>query len=260
MTDALFAREEGAKGGPIVFLHGFGGCSGLWSHVASGFAAENRTFAYDLPGHGGSVAWPDAGPAKIAVRAVLADLETRGLEQVHLVGHSMGGAVAALIALAKPERVASLTLLAPGGFGEEINGALLRRYAAAMTESEIEACLKAMAGPKGLASNDAVGILAAMRGRVGQTERLIEIAAAISRDDRQGVIPRAALATLGMQVSVVWGMADPLLPYRQTEGLPPTFVLHSAEGVGHMLAEEAPELVTDIVRRTIAGSIGATGS
>ena len=44
---------------------------------------------------------------------------------MHLVGHSLGGAVAALVAAAKPTRVASLSLIAPAGIGTAINGAFL---------------------------------------------------------------------------------------------------------------------------------------
>ncbi|MGT2467378.1 alpha/beta fold hydrolase [Mesorhizobium atlanticum] len=94
-------------------------------------AAEARVLAYDLPGHSHSLQCEGMGGAKPAARAILADLAARQLTKVHLVGHSMGGAVATLMALADSGRVASLTLLAPGGFGPEINAALLRRYAAA---------------------------------------------------------------------------------------------------------------------------------
>jgi pimeloyl-ACP methyl ester carboxylesterase len=206
--------------------------------------------AYDLPGHGQSLEFAGAGPAKLAAGAILADLDRRGIDRVHLCGHSMGGAIATLMALSAPGRVRSLTLLAPGGFGEEIDGQLLRRYAAATSESELAEALSGMAGP--LASIPEAGLagLAAMRARPGQTRKLIGIAEAISRGNRQGVIGRPALEGLAMPVAVLWGTEDPVLPWRQTHGLPSRFVLHAVDGAGHMLIEEAPEIVLRAIRET----------
>lgn len=247
----LFASEIGAGVPPIVFLHGFGGSHGVWRAIADALAGQHRTIAYDLPGHGRSLRWPDAGSAKVAMKAVLADLGARGIRKAHLVGHSMGGAIAALTAIAEPELVASLTLLAPGGFGEEINGPLLRRYGAARSEGEIRACLAAMSGPRAVISDVAVREAIEMRAAPGQTEKLVEIAAAITRNDRQGAISRDSLAALTMPVSVAWSPEDSVLPYGQTANLPPHFALHTVEGSSHMLPEEAPDTVADIIRRTI---------
>ena len=163
----------------------------------------------------------------------------------------MGGAVATLMALTEPERVASLTLLAPGGLGPEINGPLLRRYAAAADKGEIRACLAAMSGPQSLPSERIVDVLAEMRRRPGQLQKLVEIAAAMTRDDRQGVIPREQLDTLNMPVMVVWGTDDAVLPFTQADGLPAHFHLHHVLEAGHMLVEEAPDLVAEIVRRNM---------
>ena len=125
MASSLYAADRGAGSKTVVFLHGFGGCHAVWGEVTSALAPGVRTIAYDLPGHGLSLDFPGR-TAKAAAQAILADLAARGMKRVHLVGHSMGGAVATLMALS-PERVASLTLLAPGGFGPEINGPLMRR-------------------------------------------------------------------------------------------------------------------------------------
>ncbi|TIP61672.1 MAG: alpha/beta fold hydrolase, partial [Mesorhizobium sp.] len=162
------------------------------------------------------------------------DLAARQLTKVHLVGHSMGGAVATLMALADPGIVASLTLLAPGGFGPEINAALLRRYAAASGRRQIRASLAAMSAPRSLPPDHVVDALSLMRKQPGQLQALIDMAAAMTRDDRQGVIPRAQLDALDMPVMVVWGAEDPLLPVGQAEALPSHFHLHHVLDAGHM--------------------------
>jgi pyruvate dehydrogenase E2 component (dihydrolipoamide acetyltransferase) len=249
MTPSLYAAERGTGPKTIVFLHGFGGCHDDWRDVVAPLASGARTLAYDLPGHGLSLDFPGGGPAKVAANAVLADLSARGIKQAHLVGHSMGGAVAALMALGEPEKMASLTLLAPGGLGPEINGPLLRRYAAAAAEDEIHACLAAMSGP--LQHRVPLQRKIEMRQRPGQLRKLVEIAAAMTRDDRQGVIPCERLETLNMPVMVVWGTDDAVLPVSQAEGLPKHFHLHHVLETGHMLVEEAPGLVAAVVRRNM---------
>ena len=249
MTASLFVAEQGVGSKAIVLLHGFGGCHDVWREVISVLAPSTHTLAYDLPGHGMSLDFPGAGPAKVAARAVLADLSERRLKRVHLVGHSMGGAVAMLMALAEPGKVASLTLLAPGGLGPEINGPLLRRYGGAANRSEIRACLAARSGPHSPPQKRIMDVLCRMRGRPGQVPKLVEIATAMTMDDRQGVIPHDRLDGLNMPVMVAWGTDDAVLPFTQADDLPAHFHVHHVLEVGHMLAEEAPDLVAEIIRR-----------
>ncbi|WP_027056935.1 alpha/beta fold hydrolase [Mesorhizobium erdmanii] len=251
MISSLHVAEQGVGSKTIALLHGFGGCHDVWRDVIALLGPSARTLAYDLPGHGLSLDFPGAGPAKVAARAVLADLSARELKRVHLVGHSMGGAVAVLTALAGPEKVASLTLLAPGGFGPEINGPLLRRYAGAESLSEILACLAAMSGPRARPFDHTADTLRDMRKRPGQLEKLVEIAAAMTRDDRQGVIPRDQLDRLAMPVMVVWGSDDAVLPFTQADDLPARFHVHHVLEAGHMLIEEAPDLIAGIILRNM---------
>ncbi|WP_137932509.1 alpha/beta fold hydrolase [Mesorhizobium comanense] len=251
MNSSLYCAEQGVGSKTIVLLHGFGGCHEVWRDVAAALSPLARTLAYDLPGHGLSLDFPGAGPAKVAARAVLADPAVRAAKRIHLVGHSMGGAVAALMALIEPAKVASLTLLAPGGFGPEINAPLLRRYAAASDLTEILACLEAMSGHGSPPARHIADVLCDMRGRPGQVEKLIEVADAMTRDDRQGVIPRDQLDTLSMPVMAVWGSDDPVLPSTQADDLPPHFHVHHVLAAGHMLIEEAPDLVASIIQRNM---------
>jgi pyruvate dehydrogenase E2 component (dihydrolipoamide acetyltransferase) len=251
VAQRLFAKTTGDGAETIVLLHGFGGSHAVWRDIQASLSDWATIIAYDLPGHGGSLDWPDAGPAKIAVRAILADLAERGLARVHLAGHSMGGAIATLMAMAEPDRVASLSLFSPGGFGEEINGRLLAAYAAARDTGGIRAALEAMSGWSHAVSDQAVASLLSMRAAAGQTGKLIDIAKIISNDGRQGMIPRERLAALAMPVSVAWGTLDPVLPYHQAADLPPRFGLHRVSGAGHMLIEEATELVVELIRQKL---------
>jgi len=250
----IHAVTSGKAGPVVVLLHGFGGLGDVWRDIAAELAPKHRVIAYDLPGHGRSAAYPGSGPPKIAAKAVIDDLRMRGLDRAHVVGHSMGGAIAILIALGAQELVASLTLVAPGGMGEEINAPLLRRFGAAQTIDDIAACLKEMSASNAGDLRPVAGELAAARQTPEQRQRLAEIAELITRHGKQGVIPREMLASLAMPVSVLWGTGDPVLPFAQTRNLPSTFQVQALAGAGHMLIDETPEAIV----ATLLGQIGAS--
>lgn len=247
----LFSKQAGKGPATVVFLHGFGGTHAVWDDIAATFAATHLALAYDLPGHGGSLRFENIS-AKSAARAVLADLEAHGVERAHIVGHSLGGAVATLMAAIEPARTASLTLLAPGGYGERINGNLLQRYARADSAGTLRAALRAMSGDDVPINPETIDALVRMRALDGQIARLTEIATAISRDDRQGMFPADMVACLGMPVTIVWGAADPVLPYEQTASLPQHYDLVTLPGAGHMLIEERPLAVIEAIKARIA--------
>lgn len=251
VSTGLHAATSGHEAPSLVLLHGFGGLAASWDAVRARLATNRQIIAYDLPGHGGSLRYAGAGPVKLAVRAIIDDLTVRGVERFHLAGHSMGGAISMLIALAAPERVLSLTLAAPGGMGPDIAAETLRRFAEATAPGDIRASLAEMSAP-GFAINDAlIDTVAASRRGEGRTEMLRTIAAAITRDGRQGVIPREPLAALPMPVTLIWGDSDSVLPFSQTADRPANFRLVEAPGAGHMLLDERPELVASELLRQL---------
>lgn len=255
-ADALYARSKGleSKGGgavPAVLLHGFGGGVDDWYDIQPDLSRDRLVLAYDLPGHGRSLGHPAAGNAGGMAKAILANLDRRGIARAHVVGFSMGGAVATLMGLRAPEKVASLTLLAPGGFGPEISEPLLRRFATPANADELRAAMNDMAAPGYAFETKYVMALAALRRIEGQPAKLDAICGMIARDGRQGEIPRDSLAKLAMPVSVVWGTRDPVLPYAHSARLPPAFHFVPIQGAGHMLPVEARKAVTAAIRVTI---------
>jgi len=240
-------------GAPVVLLHGFGGDRQTWLNIQTGLSAHKRSIAFDLPGHGEALDWPRIGHAGIAAKAVTQSLEALEIPRVHLVGHSMGGAVAALIALRNPDLVASMTLLAPGGFGPEINHRLLRRYAVASDPEMMEVLLEQFFGwefklPKFLAKTAAES-----RARLGAAATLETVANEIIDGTVQKTLPRDELAALTMPIKVLWGTQDRVLPTRQAHKLPGTVATHIFERVGHMVHLEIPKETTRLILQNAVG-------
>lgn len=98
----------------VICLHGLGSNKTSFFETISTLTPDHAVHAVDLPGFGSS-----AKPARAAydapyfARSVLGYMDALGVEQAHLVGNSMGGRVALEVALAAPERVRTLGLLAP---------------------------------------------------------------------------------------------------------------------------------------------------
>jgi 3-oxoadipate enol-lactonase len=101
------AYQVRGDGKPVVWLHGGGGPS--WDAATGDLAGEVRSYVPDLRGYGDSPRTGPYGPES-SVRDVVALLDTLGLAQATLVGHSSGGIVAYLTAMAHPERVSGLVL------------------------------------------------------------------------------------------------------------------------------------------------------
>ncbi|MDR7029671.1 alpha/beta fold hydrolase [Rhizobium rosettiformans] len=250
----LFAEVRHASSAktPLVLLHGFGAIGSGWAPVTGRLDDDQPLIVYDLPGHGSSLDAEGVGHAGVMAKAILEDLGRRGLSSLHLCGHSMGGAVASLVALKAADRVRSLTLLAPGGFGFEINHEALRRYAVAAEQGELATALAGMRAPGPVADRSGLERLAAARQAPGAVDRLLAILASflIVRDGRtgQGTLPLRSFDGLGIPTRLLWGTADPILPDKQATTIWPNAVVTLVEGAGHMLIEEATEAVVTAIQ------------
>ena len=104
-------RETGAaEGRPVVLLHALASSAATWDQLAAELrGAGFRAIAMDLPGHGTSARPPAYGLALLRDQ-VRAFLDQLGLTRVDLIGHSLGGSVATLVAQSEPDRVRRLVL------------------------------------------------------------------------------------------------------------------------------------------------------
>jgi pimeloyl-ACP methyl ester carboxylesterase len=99
----------------VVLLHGQPGSGADWQQVADRLPDGLGVLAPDRPGYGASP--QSAGGFAAGARAVVAELDSCGIDRAVLVGHSYGGGVALATARLAPERVEALVLLASVGPG-----------------------------------------------------------------------------------------------------------------------------------------------
>ena len=243
-TARLHCLEAGSKSAPVlVLLHGFGGFAGSWQPVIDRLGDRFYILAFDLPGHGGSLKFPGFGSPRFAALAVIDDLRQHGISSTHIAGHSMGGAIAALMAMEAPDLIASLTLVSPGGFGPEMDQPTLRVFAEAKSAAELAQAMAPMFADGFAPDPNMLAALASIREQPGQREALLHVLSKISRGDGQGVLPLGQLEQRHFAVTLAWGIEDRTVPFSQSANAPDWFNLIALSNAGHMLLDEAPEAV-----------------
>ena len=259
----------GQDGDVVLLVHGYGGDRNSWLFLQEPLAARYRVYALDLPGHGTSAKDVGPGPEGLGSGAtagsggtlgVLADavtgvLDALGAERAHLVGHSMGGAVALAVAARDPGRIASLTLIAPSGFGPEINAGYLRGFADAQTRRELKPVIGQLFADESLVTRQLVDDVLAYKRLDGVDEALHALTDTLLDGDAQCGDSAASLAAIGgaVPVTVVWGRADRIIPAVQAESVAGA-VRHLIDGTGHMPHMERPAEVQAAIEETIARS------
>ncbi len=108
--DVAVAVQEYGSGEPLLVVNGTTQSLGFWTELATAWAGRYRVITYDLRGMGGS----ERGSAEISVAGLAKDardlLDALEVERAHVLGYSLGSAVAQELALLAPDRVASLVL------------------------------------------------------------------------------------------------------------------------------------------------------
>jgi pyruvate dehydrogenase E2 component (dihydrolipoamide acetyltransferase) len=243
----------GQDGDVILLVHGYGGDRNSWLFLQEPLAAKYRVYALDLPGHGTSAKDVGDGTLGVLADAVTGVLDALGADRAHLVGHSMGGAVALAVAARDPGRIASLTLIAPTGFGAEINAGYLRGFADAQTRRELKPVAGQLFADESLITRQLVDDLLAYKRLDGVDESLHTLLGTLLDGDAQRGDSAAALAALGdaTPVTVVWGRADRIIPAAQAESVTGA-ARHLIDGAGHMPQMERPAEVQAAIEETIA--------
>ena len=109
---------DAGRGAPVLLLHGLGASLYAWrKNIAAVAAAGFRVIAFDNRGFGLSDKPPAPYDNTAYARLAVALMDSLGLPSAVLIGHSMGGAIAAEVAIEYPQRVRGLVLVGSAGLG-----------------------------------------------------------------------------------------------------------------------------------------------
>jgi pyruvate dehydrogenase E2 component (dihydrolipoamide acetyltransferase) len=238
---------------PLLLVHGFGGDLDSWMFNQPALAAGRRIIALDLPGHGRAVKDVGDGGLDALASAVADALDALGLDRAHLVGHSLGGALAIAVAARRPEAVTGLSLIAPAGLGPEINGGFIDDFVRAARRREMQEVLVQLVHDPALVGREMVEEVLRYKRLDGVPDVLKTIAAAWFRDGRQQFDLSAALAGLKMPVQLIWGRDDRIIPVSHAEALAARLPVHILDAVGHLPHMEKAGEVNRLLRQFFAG-------
>src|SRR5262249_40999880 len=160
-------------------------------------------------------------------------MDAVGLAKPHLVGHSLGGAIALEIAFRDNSRVAGLTLAAPAGFDDRINRAFTDAFPNLAEPDSAAKTLALLVARPSMISPRMIGDVLAYLDRPGIRAALARIATTVFPEGRQRYRYDERVAAIGVPVEIVWGRDDHvLLPWT---GAPETVPVHILPGAGHLV-------------------------
>lgn len=237
----------GDGGTPAVLIHGFGGDLNNWLFNHADLAAHRTVWALDLPGHGESGKALETGDVDELAASVMAFLDDRGIERAHLIGHSMGSLVAMALADRTPERVASLSLIAGAGLGEEINREYIDGFVAGSSRNTLKPHLAKLFADPSLVTRQLIEDIVKYKRLEGVSESLQKIASSAFDGNKQRRLYRDRLAQLAPRTLVIWGAQDQIIPASHAQGLQGDIRVHVIDGKGHMVQMEAASEVNRLL-------------
>ncbi|HEY7350804.1 MAG TPA: alpha/beta hydrolase [Ktedonobacterales bacterium] len=265
------AYVVGGAGEPIVFLHGLGHASSVWSGVLPHLARRFRVFAVDMLGCGRS----DKPRIDYSLGALAgytrSFMDAVGIERAHLVGHSLGGGVAMHATWHYPERVNRLALVSSGGLGRELRPLL--RLATLPGASLALACSTSPAWSwvvvrvrfRKLAARLArenIGMWARL-GRADDRRVFLHMLRSVCNITGQTVSAVERLPEVKHPVLLIWGERDTTIPpahARRAAALIRNCQLQILPGCKHYPPLEQPEVVAPLLEQFLLAPAGLSAA
>lgn len=247
----------------LVMVHGFGANKENWLRMAQHLNEDYGLVALDLPGHGESTRDTDLSyriPAQASrVHEVMDALE---IEQAHLAGNSMGGAIAATLAAEYPERVSTLSLINSAGIHDhpsELDQALERGenpLVVRNTDDFRRVIDFTMEKPPFIPWPVSTAMAERAVANASINDRIFED---LQRDSSE--VFRKALETIEVPTLVLWGAKDrvinvdnaPLMASRLSDSQ-----LVVLDDIGHMPMIEVPAETAEHIRQLTQGGARST--
>ncbi|HEY8595128.1 MAG TPA: alpha/beta fold hydrolase [Devosiaceae bacterium] len=242
--------DTGGPGEPVILVHALGLDRRMWRDVALMLGQDHRVISYDLRGHGHAAAATAPIGLKTYSDDLVALLDRLGLKKAHIVGLSLGGSIAQTLALADPERVDRLGIVASTAWNSPaFEGRAVAAETAGM-DAQVIPTLTRWFTPAALAENGWGVRFARDRVRrafVADWAGAWRALAAVDTADRLGQIACPSF--------VVAGERDPSTPPDLMRELASAIPGASFEVIAdgpHMVSLEKPAELADAIRRGLA--------
>jgi pyruvate dehydrogenase E2 component (dihydrolipoamide acetyltransferase) len=175
----------------------------------------------------------------------------KGYKRVHLVGHSLGAAVAAAVSERGDLDVRSLTLIAPAGLGPRIDGHFVEGFLEASTEAALTPWMKRLVHAPASLPQAFVRATLTSREDKSLVSSQRSVASSVFEGSTQLFSIVEALRHYDGPCRAIVGRRDAIIPAEQSDHLPGNVALNRLDQVGHLPQVEAAELVARLVTETI---------
>ncbi len=245
------------SGAPLLLVHGLGSSIGSWSPIMSDLTAQREVIALDLPGHGRTPALPEETMAAMG-DALEAWIREQGLEQVDMVGSSMGARLT--LEMSRRGLGGAVVALDPGGFWTDMQAKVFHTslYASVKLVRGIRGALPTMMGNPVTRTAllaqfsaapwrlDPQYALSELNG-IADTESFFPLLHALAYGPRQEGMPAG---TAGGRQTLVWGRRDRVTPGSQsataTERFPDAELVW-LDSCGHFPHWDRPDATVDLI-------------
>ncbi|MFT4165030.1 MAG: alpha/beta fold hydrolase, partial [Microlunatus sp.] len=206
----------------------------------------------DLPGHGASGMDVAGGSISLLADRVAAALDARALQNLHVIGHSLGGGVALWLAASRPDLVRSLTLIAPAGLGAGLDHSFLEIYSQLADPEETEVVLQRLVVRPRLISKQLAGMVLRQLRAPGSRTALEQVAASLIAEEKAIWERALKVAATSLPRLTIWGENDQINPLSRDKLSAFSGGHLILENVGHLPQIENPKAVNEAIVRFIA--------
>ena len=222
-------QDTRAEQEAILFLHGFNGQMSHWNSVWSELHDCSRLIRMDIPGFGESEWQEDSYTLGDQGKRIIEFLDSLGVEQVTLVGISMGGSLAAWLAAEYPKRVTAVTLIAPSGLtGSLTFGGRFKRFY-----------------EPGLAND--IGVTISQSKFYKMFFPRSRVFHGLSVTSSYGEQWDRAIERIKQPTTILWSLSDRAVPFKfagvVAKMIDNSLLIPLAEDVGHNVLKHRPKLV-----------------
>ncbi len=238
--------KRGESGDAVILIHGFGGDLDNWLFNIDALAEKNTVYALDLPGHGQSTKNLPNPSLNVLTKSVSEFMKEAGITSAHVVGHSMGGAIAMQLAADDPSKVKTMSLICSAGLGPEF-GTYVSDYVAAEGRRDLKPVLEMLFADKSLVSRQLVDDVLKYKRLDGVEPALKALAEALFGGNKQHDLPVKAVANRAGDTQIIWGKEDQIIPVAHANNFPGAKV-HVLESAGHMVFMEKANDVNALLK------------